>query len=332
MKLLITGGCGFIGSHVVRQALAIGHDVTNLDKLTYAGNPANLSGVNTSKYRFVQGDIADAGVVDPLVAEADAVINLAAETHVDRSIDSADAFLRTNVIGVHVLCEVIKASGRAVRLLQVSTDEVYGSIDSGAFSEGDRFSPSSPYSAAKAGGELMAFSYHTTHGLDVVSTRGANTYGPNQFPEKLIPFAVTELLEGRKIPMYGDGTQVRDWLHVNDHARAILCVLENGKPGEAYNVPGENERQNIEVIREILKMMGLDESRIEKVKDRPGHDRRYAVDGAKLHDLGYGPVETLAKGLVETVAWYQKYESWWRPLKEASKDFFARHYGKLGRT
>lgn len=342
MKVLITGGCGFIGSHLVRLVLAEGHQVVNLDKLTYAGNPANLADVEAHPgYRFVRGDIADRDVVRAAVEGVDRVINVAAETHVDRSIDDADAFLRTNVQGVHVLCEAVREEekaaagrlgGRRIRFVQISTDEVYGSIEEGAFVETDRFSPSSPYSAAKAGGELLAFSYHTTHGLDVVATRGANTYGPNQFPEKLIPFAVTELMEGRRIPLYGDGGQVRDWLHVEDHARAIWTVAERGESGQAYNVPGKNERRNLEVVRVILREMGRTEADgVERVKDRPGHDRRYAVDGAKLDALGFAERRSVEDGLPETIRWYRENAAWWGPLKHASKEFFRRHYGALGR-
>lgn len=351
MNILVTGGCGFIGSHLVRLLLREGHRVVNLDKLTYAGNPANLVDLEAHPgYRFVRGDIADREIVGAVMTGVDRVINVAAETHVDRSIDDADAFLRTNVYGVHVLCEAVReeekasargasgqgASGRAepgrrIRFVQVSTDEVYGSIDTGEFREMDRFSPSSPYSAAKAGGELLAFSYHTTHGLDVVATRGANTYGPNQYPEKLIPFAVTELIEGRRIPLYGDGGQVRDWLHVEDHARAIWTVAERGESGQAYNVPGKNERRNIEVVEVILREMARGKDAIEPVKDRPGHDRRYAVDGAKLDALGFAERRRVEEELPETVRWYTENAGWWQPLKHASKDFFQRHYGSLGR-
>ena len=330
MKFLITGGCGFIGSHLVRLLIREGHQVINLDKLTYAASPANLASVADSPlYRFVQGDIADAAAVAPLVAEVDCVINFAAETHVDRSIDEADAFLRTNVFGVFTICEAVKSAGRRIRLLQVSTDEVYGSTEHGAFRETDRFQPSSPYSASKASGELLAFSYATTHGLDVVATRGSNTYGPNQFPEKLIPYFVTELIEGRKVPLYGDGLNVRDWLFVEDHARAIKLVAEKGVSGNAYNVAGGNERTNIFITKCVLKLMDRDESWIEPVKDRPGHDRRYAVDGARLRELGFKPSLPLDEGLAVTVKWYRENESWWRPLKEQSKAFFARHYGAL---
>lgn len=329
-RLLVTGGAGFIGSHFVRLALSRGYDVTNIDKLTYAGNPSNLADVHGNpRYRFLEGDIADAAVVDPLVAEADMIVNIAAESHVDRSIDGPDAFLKTNFYGVYVLCEAIRKTGRKIRLLQVSTDEVYGSIDAGAFRENDRFDPSSPYSAAKASGELLAFSYARTFGMDVVATRGANTYGPYQFPEKLIPYFVTQLLEGRRVPLYGDGLNVRDWLYVTDHASAILLVAEKGVSGEAYNVAGENERTNIVVTKTILGLMGKDESRIERVKDRPGHDRRYCVDGSKLRALGRPDGVSFEAGIETTVRWYCENESWWRPLKEKSEAFFERHYAKL---
>lgn len=324
MTVLVTGGSGFIGSHLVRLLIGEGERVINLDKLTYAGNPENLRDVeNDARYRFARGDIADIAVVAPLVAEADLVINVAAETHVDRSIDDADAFLRTNVLGVNVLCRAILEAAREIRFVQVSTDEVYGSIEQGAFREEDRFSPSSPYAAAKASGELIAFSYAKTHGLDVVATRGANTYGPYQFPEKLIPFAATEAIDGRPIPVYGDGLQCRDWLHVDDHARAIWFVTKNGKSGEAYNVPGENERNNLEVVRMIS-------GEIEHVADRPGHDRRYAVDGAKLRALGFRAEKSFESGLRETLDWYRTNTAWWRGQKDKSRNFFARHYASLG--
>ncbi len=333
VKILVTGGCGFIGSHLVRALLEEGHEVTNLDKLTYAGNPANVADCETRPgYAFVRGDIADRDVVEPLVERAELVVNVAAETHVDRSIDDADAFLRTNVGGVHRLCEAIKALKRPMRLVQVSTDEVYGSIDHGAFKEGDRFAPSSPYAAAKAAGELLAFSYHATHGLDVVATRGANTYGPNQFPEKLIPFFVTELCEGLRVPLYGDGLNVRDWLHVRDHAQAIAHVARKGEAGRAYNVPGRNERTNREVTVRILELLERGEEWIERIQDRPGHDRRYAVDGAALDRLGFSDRVSFEDGLTDTVEWYRAHEGWWKPLKEASRAFFDRHYGSLGRA
>lgn len=330
MHYLVTGGCGFIGSHLVRHLLAQGKSVTNLDKLTYAGNPANLKDVESDpKYRFVHGDIADSETVGEILAGVDGVINVAAETHVDRSIDDPEAFLKTNIDGVYRLCEEIRRVRPGIRLTQVSTDEVYGSLDEGFFDEQDSFSPSSPYAASKLAGEQMALSYHRTYGMDVVSTRGSNTYGPHQFPEKLIPYFATELFDGRNVPLYGDGRNVRDWLHVDDHARAIAYVAENGDPGEAYNVPGGNEKENIEIVRTILVAFGADESRVEWVKDRPGHDRRYAIRGEKLQRLGFTPDVPIEEGLRETVRWYRENEAWWRPLKEASKEFFARHYKTL---
>lgn len=333
MKFLVTGGCGFIGSHLVHVLLYHGHKVVNLDKLTYAGNPENLADIaSRDEYEFVQGDITDYDCVRPLIDDVDIVINTAAESHVDRSIDMADAFIKTNFYGVYTICEAIKDAGAKTRLMHVSTDEVYGSIDEGEFKEGDSFSPSSPYAASKAGGELLAFSYAATHGLDVVATRGANTYGPNQFPEKLIPYFVTQLMEGKKVPLYGDGANVRDWLYVIDHARAMLNVAVYGKSGEAYNVPGCNERTNIEVTQKILSLMGLGEESIEPVKDRPGHDRRYAVAGEKILELDYKQEVDFEKGIAETVEWYQKNEDWWRPLKDKSKEFFNRHYGALKKS
>ena len=318
--LLVTGGAGFIGSELVRQVMARrdGTRITVLDKLTYAGNRANLAAVEedpeqAARFAFVHGDIADPAVVDPLVAEADAVLNVAAETHVDRSILDPEAFLRTGVIGVHVLLEAIRAEAakdRVVRFLQVSTDEVYGDIPDGHSVETDPLAPRSPYAAAKASSELLVRAYHITYGLDVVLTRGSNTYGPHQHPEKLIPLFTTNALAGEPLPMYGDGMQVRDWLHVSDHAAGIDFVLRHGGSGETYNVAGAKLLANREVIGLLLEAAGRDWSLVRTVPDRPGHDRRYAMDGSKLAALGWVPRVDFEDGLPGTVAWYRDHPEW----------------------
>jgi dTDP-glucose 4,6-dehydratase len=324
--LLVTGGAGFIGSELVRRLLARddGTRVTVLDLLTYAGNRANLAPVEAdparaSRLTFVRGDIADPDLVAPLVAEADAVVNVAAETHVDRSILDPEAFLRTGVIGVHVLLEAVRSeTARAAagdrptspRFLQVSTDEVYGDIAEGRSVEGDPLEPRSPYAAAKAASELLVRAYRITYGIDTVVTRGSNTYGPYQHPEKLIPLFVTNALAGEPLPMYGDGRQIRDWLHVSDHAAGIEFVLRHGQPGETYNVPGGTELPNREVIGRLLTAAGRDWSLVRTVPDRPGHDRRYAMDGSKVHALGWSPAVPFERGLPETVAWYRDNPAW----------------------
>jgi dTDP-glucose 4,6-dehydratase len=342
--LLVTGGAGFIGSELVRQLLARrdGTRVTVLDKLTYAGNRANLADVETdpeqaSRFAFVRGDIADRDAVDPLVAQVDAVINVAAETHVDRSILDPEAFLRTGVIGVHVLLEAVRreqdrarARERATspRFLQVSTDEVYGEIEAGRSVETDILAPRSPYAAAKAAGELLVRAYHVTFGVDAVITRGSNTYGPFQHPEKLIPLFTTNALAGQALPMYGDGMQIRDWLHVSDHASGIDHVLRHGESGEAYNVAGGTELPNRDVIARLLAATGRDWSIVLRVPDRPGHDRRYAMDGSKLAGLGWRPHKTFDLGLPETVAWYRDHEAWVASTKTGDWDaYYARQYG-----
>jgi dTDP-glucose 4,6-dehydratase len=343
--LLVTGGAGFIGSQLVRDLMARrdGTRVTVLDKLTYAGNRANIEVVEadpeqSGRFRFVLGDIADPEVVDPLVGEADAVLNVAAETHVDRSILDPEAFLRTGVIGVHVLLEAVRreadratAGGRpaAPRFLQVSTDEVYGSVASGHSAETDALAPRSPYAAAKAAGELLVRAYRATYGLDVVITRGSNTYGPYQHPEKLIPLFVTNALAGEPLPMYGDGMQVRDWLHVSDHAAAIEFVLRHGEAGEVYNVAGGTELPNREVIDRLIAAAGRDWSLVRSVPDRPGHDRRYAMDGRKLAALGWRPRMPFDEGLAATVAWYREHSAWVEQSRTADWDaYYARQYAQ----
>jgi dTDP-glucose 4,6-dehydratase len=342
-RLLVTGGAGFIGSCFVRDILARrdGTRLTVLDKLTYAGNRANLAPVEAdpeqaARFRFVQGDIADPQVVAPLVAQADAVLNFAAESHVDRSILEPADFLRTDILGVHVLLEACRAEqaraevgGRAAgpRFVQVSTDEVYGSIESGRSREDDRLEPRSPYAAAKAAGELLVHAYVNTYGLDAVVTRGANTYGPYHYPEKLIPLFLTNAIDDQPLPLYGDGLQRRDWLHVADHAAAIGHVLEHGRAGEVYNLPGGNERTNREVAAALLARLGKPWSLVRLVEDRPGHDRRYAMDGSKLAALGWTNKIAFEDGLAATVDWYLANESWWRPLKSGEWEaYYRRQY------
>ena len=321
MKLLVTGAAGFIGSNFVRM-IAKGElpgvsGVTVLDKLTYAGVSSNLdSASDISRYEFAQGDICDLKVVTDLLGEVDAVINFAAESHVDRSISGAADFVQTNIVGVQVLLDAIKATGRKIRFLQVSTDEVYGSIESGSWAEDWPLQPNSPYSASKASGELLARSYNKTHGMDVVITRCSNNYGTHHFPEKLIPLFITNLIEGKTVPVYGTGENVRDWLHVNDHCRGIYSVLMDGRSGEVYNIGGGRELTNNEITTLILKAMGADESSIEYVEDRKGHDLRYSVDWTKINrELGYEPQVRFEDGLRETIQWYRDNEAWWKPLK-----------------
>ena len=322
MRLLITGGAGFIGSNFVRrisdQTLGGIQSVVVLDKLTYAGVQSNLASVATSlEYAFIEGDICDSKIVESLVDSVDAVVNFAAESHVDRSITSAADFVETNVAGVQVLLDAVKTTGGKKRFLQVSTDEVYGSIDTGSWDENFPLLPNSPYSASKAGGELLARSYHRTHAMDVVITRCSNNYGPYHFPEKLIPLFITNLLEGKKVPVYGNGKNVRDWLHVDDHCRGIYQVLMNGRSGEAYNIGGGRELTNLEITELILQAMGADESSIRYVEDRKGHDLRYSVNWDKINnELGYVPLVQFEDGLRETIDWYRNNRAWWEPLKQ----------------
>jgi dTDP-glucose 4,6-dehydratase len=343
-RLLVTGGAGFIGSCFVRDVLARkdGQRITVIDKLTYAGNRANLASVyadpeQAARLTFVQGDISDPAVVAPLVAGVDAVVNFAAESHVDRSILDPEAFLRTDVMGVHVLLEACRAEQEraargqrpaAPRFLQVSTDEVYGSVETGESHENDRLEPRSPYSSAKASGELLAHSYFVTYGLDVVITRGSNTYGPHHHPEKLIPLFITNAIDDQQLPLYGDGLQRRDWLYVADHAGAIGHVLEHGVSGETYNVAGNNERANREVVTMLLKQLGKPWSLVRQVQDRPGHDRRYAMSSAKLAALGWTNKRSFDEGLAATVDWYLRNQDWWRGIKSGEwNEYYDRQYG-----
>ncbi len=321
MKIVVTGGAGFIGSNFVRMAregLLNGFSqITVLDKLTYAGVLDNLGEIrSTSNFRFVHGDICDAVTISSLLQETEAVVNFAAESHVDRSISGASDFVQTNIVGVQVLLDAIKASGKKIRFLQVSTDEVYGSIESGSWTEDWPLQPNSPYSASKASGELLSRSYHKTHGMDVVITRCSNNYGTHHFPEKLIPLFITNLIEGKRVPVYGTGENIRDWLHVDDHCRGIHSVLMNGRSGAVYNIGGGRELTNNEITSLILEAMGADESSIEYVEDRKGHDLRYSVDWTKINrELGYEPRVKFEDGLRETIQWYRDNEAWWKPLK-----------------
>jgi dTDP-glucose 4,6-dehydratase len=340
-RLIVTGGAGFIGSTFVRRRLASTSDhITVVDKLTYAGNPANLAGLaddptTQPRYRFVQADIADAETMRELAAEADAIVNFAAESHVDRSILEPAAFLHTGVLGVHSLLEAALAAQRsrvsddpAFRFLQVSTDEVYGPVPVGRSVEDDPIRPTSPYSAAKAAGEHLVRAYRETHGLDTVITRGANTYGPHQYPEKLIPLFITNALEDEPLPMYGDGMQRRDWLFVSDHADGVAAVLDRGEAGAVYNIPGDGvERPNREVTAAILTALGKPWSLVRSVPDRPGHDRRYALDGSRLATLGWRAAVPFEEGLAETVGWYAEHRDWWEPIKSGAwADYYRAQY------
>jgi dTDP-glucose 4,6-dehydratase len=321
VRVVVTGGAGFIGSHFVKRLVAAGDEVVVLDKLTYSGNRANLEGV---EHRFVQG--GDPDVVAGAGAGAEAIVNFAAETHVDRSILAAGDFIRTDVFGTHVLLEWARESG--ARFVQVSTDEVYGDVEPGESSrEGDPLRPSSPYAASKAGGDLQVLAYVRTYGVDASVTRGSNTYGPNQYPEKLIPLFVTNALDGEPLPLYGDGRQTRDWLHAEDHAAAIELVLREGGAGEVYNVGGGEEVENVEITRRILELTGRDESLVRHVADRPGHDRRYSLDSSKLRELGWAPRRNLAEGLADTVDWYRARRDWWEPIKSGEyREYYERQY------
>jgi len=332
-RLFVTGGCGFIGSNFVRFALADRPDVCilNFDKLTYAGNLENLSDIEGDRrYTFVKGDIADRSAVEKaLSAEFDGVINFAAETHVDRSILSAGEFIRTNVLGTQVLLEVAAARGVG-KFIQISTDEVYGSLGpKGYFTEETPIAPNSPYSASKAAADLIARSYFHTFGFGAVITRCSNNFGPYQFPEKLIPLFVTNALADEKLPLYGDGMNVRDWIYVDDHSSAILAVLEKGSPGQVYNIGGGNERANVEITRFILETLGKSQDLIEFVKDRPGHDRRYAIDSSKIRrELGWAPSHSFEEALERTIKWYVENRRWWQRVKSGEyREYYRKQYG-----
>jgi len=316
--LLVTGGSGFIGSNFIRYFID-SHpdvDVVNLDKLTYAGNPDNLRDIEDhSRYSFIRGDICDPAVVRTAMKKADQVVHFAAESHVDRSIRDGSVFVRTNVLGTHTLLQAAHDRG-IKKFVHVSTDEVYGSVRKGSFRERDILSPSSPYSASKAGSDLLALSYCRTHGLPVVVTRCTNNYGPYQFPEKLIPLFITNLMEGKKVPLYGNGKNVRDWIYVLDHCRAIDFLLESGEPGEAYNIGGGVEKTNTQITGMLLKLLGSGKDMIEHVADRPGHDQRYSLDCTKLRNMGWRPEYDFGQALWQTVQWYVANRWWWEKLKQ----------------
>lgn len=322
MRILVTGGAGFIGSHYVRQLLRGAYPgfadakVVVLDKLTYAGSKENLEPVAADpRLEFVHGDICDRELLARSMGGIDVVVHFAAETHVDRSIEGSDAFVTTNLVGTDAVLHAAHNAGVG-KFVHVSTDEVYGSIDSGSWPEEHALEPSSPYSAAKAGSDLLARAYHRTHGLPVCITRCSNNYGPHQYPEKLLPRFITNLLDGVRVPLYGDGSNVRDWLHVDDHCRAVQLVAESGAPGEIYNIGGGTELTNRQLTEHLLDAFELDWSWVQPVADRKGHDHRYSVDHTKIeHELGYAPAVDFAAGLAETVAWYRQNRAWWEPLK-----------------
>ena len=332
VDVLVTGGAGFIGSNFVRYALRTHPDwhVTTLDKLTYAGRRENLHDVmSDSRHTFVHGDIADAPVSGPLVERAALVVHFAAETHVDRSIMSAGDFIRTDVEGTFVLLEAARRATGLRRFVQISTDEVYGSVAAGASTETDELKPRNPYAASKAGADRLAYSYWATYGVPVIVTRASNNYGPYQFPEKVIPLFVTNAIDDIPLPLYGDGTNVRDWLHVDDHCRAIDLLLERATDGEVYNIGGGNDIPNIELTHRILDALGKPRTLIRPVADRQGHDRRYCLDTTKLRNLGWTPQISFDEGLRDTIEWYRRHEWWWRPIKEqdpAFREYYARQY------
>jgi dTDP-glucose 4,6-dehydratase len=337
VRIVVAGGAGFIGSAFVRRRLAATADeIVVLDKLTYAGSRANLAEVEhdphlAPRLTFMEGDIADSNTVVPLVSGADAVVNFAAESHVDRSILDAEAFLRTGVIGVHVLLEAVRrrAAEGPCRFLQVSTDEVYGAVEEGCSVESDPLAPRSPYAAAKAAGDLLVRSYMVTHGVDALITRGANTYGPYQHPEKVVPLFITNALGDQPLPLYGDGLQQRDWAYVDDHADGIGYVLDHGTSGETYNVTGLGTRTNRELTEAILAALGKPWSLVRRVPDRPGHDRRYAMDGSKLAALGWSPSITFDEGLSRTVEWFVANRAWWSAAKTGEwHDYYERQYAR----
>ena len=322
MRILVSGGAGFIGSHFVKRLRQAGDEVVVLDKLTYSGNRANLP----DDVEFHHGDIAVADDVASAARGCDAIVNFAAETHVDRSILTAEDFGRTEFRGTQVLLEHIRATG--LRLVHVSTDEVYGDLEAGGSSkETDRLHPSSPYSAAKAAGELLIPAYVRTFGVNASITRGSNTYGPNQYPEKFVPLFVTNALDGEPLPLYGDGRQVRDWLFVEDHCSGIELVLRSGEPGEVYNIGGGEEIENITVAERIIELTGADRSLLRRVDDRPGHDRRYSLDTTKLEGIGWSPQTSFEDGLAETVAWYRDHRDWWEQIKSGEyREYYERQY------
>jgi dTDP-glucose 4,6-dehydratase len=333
LEVLVTGGAGFIGSNYVHHALAThdGWHVTTLDKLTYAGRLENLRDVmDHPRHAFVRGDIADAAVAGPLVERADLVVHFAAETHVDRSIQGAGDFIRTDVFGTYILLEAARRATHLKRFIQISTDEVYGSVPEGASRETDELKPRNPYAASKAGADRLAYSFFATYGVPVCITRASNNYGPQQFPEKVIPLFITNAIDSQPLPLYGDGLNVRDWLHVLDHCRAIDVVIERGVDGEVYNIGGGNEVKNVDLTHRILELVDRPSSLIARVPDRPGHDRRYALDTAKMRALGWAPQADFTDGLRETAEWYGANEWWWRPIKQSDAAFQAYYAAQYG--
>jgi dTDP-glucose 4,6-dehydratase len=333
LNVLITGGAGFIGSNFVRWAHARhpGWYLTTLDKLTYAGRLENLRDViDSPRHRFVKGDIADAAVAQPLVRDADLVVHFAAETHVDRSLMAAGDFIHTDVYGTFVLLEAARTASHLRKFVQISTDEVYGSVPTGRSIETDELRPRNPYSASKAGADRLAYSYFATYGVPVVITRASNNYGPNQFPEKVIPLFITNAIDHQPLPLYGDGLNIRDWLHVEDHCRAIQTVIDRGQDGEVYNIGGGNEVRNVDLTHRILSLTDRPSSLVKPVADRPGHDRRYALNTDKLRAIGWTPEVDFDSGLAATVEWYRANEWWWRPIKEQDPAFRAYHEAQYG--
>lgn len=327
-RILVTGGAGFIGSNFIRYQLDRYPDVhiVNYDKLTYAGNLDNLKGIDESRYSFVQADVADASAIEKAMKGCDAVAHFAADSHVDRSIMEASDFVSTNVRGVYNILEAAKTL-KTGRILLVSTDEVYGSRLEGSFTEKDKLNPRNPYSATKAGGDLMGLAHFQTFGTPVVITRGSNTYGPYQYPEKVLPLFITNAIDDEKLPLYGDGRNVRDWLYVEDHCSGIDLVLREGVPGEIYNVAGGNERENIELTHKVLAALGKGDDLIRHVEDRAGHDRRYSIDAAKLQALGWKPAMDWNEGVALTVNWYRNNEWWWRKIKSGEfKEYYEKQY------
>jgi dTDP-glucose 4,6-dehydratase len=334
IDVLVTGGAGFIGSNFVRHALEAHADwrITTLDKLTYAGRTETLADVmDHPRHGFVLGDIGDAAVAAPLVERAEIVVHFAAETHVDRSIQGAGDFIRTDVLGTFVLLEAARRAPHLKRFVQISTDEVYGSVPTGASRETDELKPRNPYSASKAGADRLAYSYFATYGVPVIVTRASNNYGPFQFPEKVIPLFVTNAIDEIPLPLYGDGLNIRDWMHVEDHCRALDLLIEKGTNGEVYNVGGGSEVANVDLTHMILDLVGRPRTLIRPVQDRPGHDRRYSLDTSKARALGWTPRQDFAEGLGKTVEWYRANEWWWRPIKEEDPEFKAFHDAQYGR-
>lgn len=333
MRLLVTGGAGFMGSNFIRYILAkySDYEIINLDKLTYSGNLDNLKDLQENpRYRFVRGDITDEKLVDELVRSSDVILNYAAETHVDRSILEPGSFVRTDVLGTYSLLEAAKRHNTS-RFIQISTDEVFGSITEGKFTEDSPFRPNSPYAASKAGGDLLCRSYVATYQLPVIVTHSCNFFGPYHYPEKFIPLAIVNLLQNKSVPVYGDGQNVREWIYTEDYCEAIDLLLHKEKVSEVYNVSSEEEWRNIDVLKLILKILNKDESFIQFVKDRPGHDRRYALDSSKIRNLGWKPQRNFEEGLRKTVVWFQENEWWWRKIVENPeyREYYNKQYGSV---